>query len=666
MYQYITGKLAISVNDWKEAGLTYNQFRMDSQRGYLEIVRRGINGETMIDVRSIKRRARREKIEAMYGTIDEMDSKALVNAIEPNADASEWFREYTYTDESGNERRLPLETQRQYATEASILDMLCRVYDQQRAARAAYGTKKSKKEFWNEAVNRVKKLSGLPETFNRLPQNPRSLERKFDRYRSCGFQTLVTGMYGKRTAGKLTEDAKYWLIARYATPIEKLTIQQLFVAYNTEVQKRNAAIADPAERWKPLESSQTIYTFLNRPEIKQLWFGMRYGELKSKEKYTRQHKTVLPEQRDALWYGDGTKLNYYYRDEKGNIRTCNVYEVMDVYSECLLGYHISDSEDFEAQYFAYRMALQFSGHRPNEIRYDNQGGHKKLAAGRFFGKLANLNIPTMPYNGKSKTVESAFGRLQSQFLHKEWYFTGQNITAKKKESRENYEFIMANKANLPTLDEIKRKYAQRRKEWNDAEHFDTGIPHIEMYRRSVNKKTKAVDIIDMIDMFGVIDPVANTYTAQGLVKTVKRKEYRWEVLTAAGNPDYGFLRNNVDRKFHVGYDLNDMSLVALYSKDAKGYRFEALAQKYIEIHRAKQDQDDFDYAFIKAAELANKNMREEMTEDIESIMEYYGMHPAQHGLNMPKPRGISWKAADVGSYTKQVSELVTADLEDRM
>lgn len=666
MYQEIEGTLVISVNDWMDAGLTYNQFRMDSQRGYLKIVRRGINGETMIDVRSIKRRARLEKIEAAHGTIDGMESKALANAVEPNADASEWFREYTYTDELGNERHLPIETQRQYATEASILDMLGNVLERQRAARAANGMKKSKKDFWEEAASKVKKLSGLPETFNRLPQNPRSLERKWDKYHLNGFQTLVTGLYGKRTAGKLTEDAKYWLIARYATPIEKLTMQQLFEAYNAEVPKRNAAIDDEAERWKPLESCQTIYAFLNRPEIKQLWYGMRHGELKSKEKYARQHKTLLPTRRDTLWYGDGTKLNYYYRDGNGDIRTCNVYEVMDVYSECLLGYHISDSEDFEAQYFAYRMAMQFSGHRPHEIRYDNQGGHKKLAAGSFFGKLAHLNIPTMPYNGKSKTIESAFGRLQSQFLHKDWYFTGQNITSKKEESRENYEFIMANKANLPTLDEIKRKYAQRRKEWNDAEHFETGIPRIEMYRQSVNEKAKAVDAIDMIDMFGVIDPVANTYTAQGLVKTVKRKDYRWEVLTADGNPDYGFLRNNVDRKFHVGYDLNDMSLVALYSKDAKGYRFEALAQKYIEIHRAKQDQDDFDHAFIKTAELANKNMREEMTEDIERIMEHYGFHPAQHGLNMPKPRGMSRKATDVGGYTKQVSELVTADLEDRM
>ena len=338
---------------------------------------------------------------------------------------------------------------------------------------------------------------------------------------------------------------------------------------------------------------------------------------------------------------------------------------MDVYSEVLLGYHISDSEDFETQYMAFRMAMQFAGYRPNEIKYDNQGGHKKLASGEFFSKLAHLNIPTAPYNGKSKTIESAFGRFQAQFLHKDWYFTGQNITAKKDESRENYEFIMANKANLPTLDEIKRRYAQRREEWNNAEHFDTGVPRIKMYRESVNDKTHKVGCLEMIDMFGIIDPTPNTYTASGITKTIKRLNYRWEVLTADGDPDYDFLRNNVDRKFHIGYDMNDMSIVALYTKEAKGYRFVAMAQKYIEIHRAKQEQTEFDHHFIKAAEHANKKMRLEMVDEIEGIMERYGMHPAQHGLNMPKPKGINLKKEDVGMKTKRLSNMVIADVTDK-
>ncbi len=648
--------MTISVNDWLAAGLTLNQFRNDSKRdNQLKIVSRGINGNTLIDVKSIKRPDRRAAIEAKFGKIDVEEKKQSFMDVKIDEDARVFFRDHTYTDDSGKERHLPDEAQSQYVNEASILNMFRRVYQRQMMARAANGHRKTKKDFYAECVTQAKALNdAFP---NKLPSNSRSMERKCDEYAEKGYQCLVTGLYGKNNRGKLTEDAKYWLIARYATPIERLTIQQLFVEYNNEAERH--------EEWKKLDSEQTIYAFLNRPEIKPLWWGMRHGELKAKEKYTRQHKTLLPKRRDSIWYGDGTKLNYYYRTADGDIATCNVYEVMDVYSECFLGYFISDSEDFEAQWHAFRMAMQTAGHKPNEIRYDNQGGHKKLASGEFFGKLAHLNIPTAPYNGKSKTIESAFGRFQAQYLHKDWYFTGQNITAKKDESRENYEFIMANKANLPTLDEIKKRYAQRREEWNNAEHFDTGIPRIRMYEESVNNSTAKVGVLDMIDMFGVIDATPNTYTASGITKTVKRQEYRWEVLTSDGLPDLDFMRNNVDRKFHIGYDLSDMSIVALYTKDAKGYRFAAYAQKYIEIHRAKDEQNEFDHQFIKAMDTANKNLRMDMADEIEEIMERHGVHPAQHGLNMPKLKGINLKHEDVGRRTKRISNLVMADLEDR-
>lgn len=110
--------------------------------------------------------------------------------------------------------------------------------------------------------------------------------------------------------------------------------------------------------------------------------------------------------RDALWYGDGTKLNLYYKDEDGKVRTTSVYEVIDAYSECLLGFCISDSEDYEAQYMSYRMAIQVSGHKPYEIVYDNQGGHKKLENQEFFKKLCHIHRTTTPYNGASKTIEN--------------------------------------------------------------------------------------------------------------------------------------------------------------------------------------------------------------------------------------------------------------------
>ena len=228
------------------------------------------------------------------------------------------------------------------------------------------------------------------------------------------------------------------------------------------------------------------------------------------------------------------------------------------------------------------------------------------------------------------------------------------------------EFILANQKNLKTLDEIKAIYEARRREWNEAEHPGTGRRRIDMYRESVNEKSKKITAQDMFSLFGILDNKDSCkYTAGGLKKTIKGQKYTWEVLTADGQPDLDFLRKNVGRDFFVEYDPTDMSVVALYVKDASGeLRFVTLAKKYIEIHRAKQEQDELDSKFLKRMELQNKEQRLEMSEEGELLMEKYGMHPAQHGLNMPKLRGVERdvrerkKKVDIGTMLKDESNML--------
>ena len=179
MYQRYGDILTISVNDWIAAGLTYDQFRMDSQRGgQLSIVKRGINGNTLIDVKSIKRPDRRAAIEAAFGSIEEASAKKSFMDIVIDDKAREFFKEYTYIDKSDEERYLPDEVQLQYINEASLLNMFIRVYEKQVTARACNGKKVSKKVFFTACAEQAKTLSR--EYHNKLPSNPRVFERKFN------------------------------------------------------------------------------------------------------------------------------------------------------------------------------------------------------------------------------------------------------------------------------------------------------------------------------------------------------------------------------------------------------------------------------------------------------------------------------------------------------
>jgi hypothetical protein len=632
MYIPFENTIAITVTDYISSGFSFETYKSDKKRGYLKTIRRGCNErEALIDFCSITKPDRRASIMELLGDPKPSTPDSFAQMIAADGEAKQYFDDYAY-DYNGKSTSLPDEAKTQYCNEAAILNTLRQMIHKMKVARARNSKRVTNEVLWRENVERITGADTMRLWMHKLPENPRALERKYKAYVATGYYSLIHKGFGNGNADRLTEDGKMWLVARYASPIEKLTVKQLFTEYNAKAAGRG---------WTTLSTEATIHRYLHLPEVEPLWYGMRYGELKAKEKFDRQHRTLLPTMRDSIWYSDGTKLNYYYLDDNGKVATCNVYEVIDAYSECLLGYHISKSEDFEAQYMAYRMSLKFAGERPYEIRYDNQGGHKKLENGGFLQKLAHLAINTMPYNGKSKTIESAFGRFQADYLHKEWYFTGQNITTKKEESKANMEFILANKANLPTLDDIKKRYKQRRDEWNAAPHFDTGKPRIEMYRTSENPKATKVEWFDMIDLFGIMTADPSTYRAGGIEIQVKKLKYAYEVLDGNGQPDREFLENNVGRKFYVKYDPNDMGVVSLYVKDHAGMRFVTLAGKYLNIHRGKQEQQEGEAAFIKQQELANKDGRLKRQQRIEQLMEAEGVHPAQHGLNMPKVKGIA-------------------------
>ena len=625
MYTIYNNTICVSTSDWVAAGLPYDSFKWDSKRGDLQIVRRGINGNTLIDVRSIRRPDRRAKIEAAFGKIEEKAPVIpFLGRVKPDQKAKEFFDNYTYGDGKHLDERLKTV----YCNGAAVLNALHEVYLEHRAARLSAGSRVSQGYFMEAATKFAQEAKeSWP---HNLPKSAKRLDIVFKEYLKSGYVSLISGKIGNLSAEKLNEAGQQWVLARWATPIDKLTLSQLFDAYNAKA---------VLEGWQPLKSEQTLRNYLERPDIKALWYGARRGELKAKEAFVPQHRTLLASCRDANWYGDGTKLNYFYRDEDGKVSTCNVYEVVDEYSECLLGFAISKTEDFAVQYKAYRMALDFSGQKPFQVTFDNQGGHKKLVSEQFFAKMAHLCIGTQPYNGKSKTIESIFKRFQEGFLHRDWFFTGMNITARKAESRMNAEMFTANKENLPTLSEVVKIYEQRRREWNQAPHPKTGRPRIEMYYSSRNERCTPIQLWERIDLFGLMTAKPVVFRASGIEIQVQGIKYAYDVLGADGFTDMEFRKKHTGEKFYVEYDPDDLSTVALYREVSGGdKKFVALAGKYIQIHRAKQDQTEQDHRIIALRDQANKDMREELQERIEGIMEAEGLHPSQHGLNMPQPR----------------------------
>lgn len=628
-------------------------------RKRINVVRRGGGSEetpALIEFDSLPPKYKKLAKDRFGDPEVESQKEGIMEYLELDQEAIEFFKLHKvgYDD---NEKGLPDDVQLLYSNNAAVLNALKKAWDEHVISSKSRNKRPLSGKFWSRAA---KAIQNLPKDWKcDLPKNPKRLRIKLEDYIEYGYDEILSGKWGNQNTRIITEEVGDWLVAKWSARVPKVvvSIEQLHALYNKEADERNREAGEVV--WKKIKSSVAIRDYMYRPDVEEKWHAARYGELSYKEKFTRQHKTKLASFRDSLWYSDGTKLNFYYQDKDGNTKTTSVYEVIDVYSEVLLGYYISDKEDFEAQYHSYKMAIKFSQKKPYEVRFDGQGGHKRLESGGFLSSIARHAIKTTPYNGKSKTIESIFLRFQTSIMGSMWYFTGQNITAKKKESRPNLEFTLANSKNLPTLDEVKDVYAQMREEWNNAPHPATGIPRIEMYETSANDKAQEVDFLDMITMFGITTKDPSTYRSSGILFKVKNTKYEYEVLGADGEPDNDFMRRNIGRKFYVRYDLEDMSIVSLYEKDASGMRFVTLAQPYIKVQRNLQEQTNDDKLFIRQMEITNKLQRIDNAKQTNERLEKYDLHPNQHGLNAPKPKGINMrkKPIDIGEIQKEVSNM---------
>lgn len=639
------------------------------QRGNVQCVRQGKGeGNYALYVYASLPVKYRMKFEEKYGKpADVLKQQELKDWVREDGKAREFFEVFEY-DLNGVQTRLSQKLIDEYTSNATVLGLLWQKMNELTATTHALGGGR-RSDLWDIIFAQSEKLREV--TSHTLPKNLSRLKEKMSQFKKEGYGTLISGKIGNKNTLKITEEASRRLIALKRSRVPVLTDSQIFETFNAEAEGKG---------WKPLKSIRSLKTWLDSAAIEPLWHDAVYGEMSAHQKFDRRHKTQLPTMRDALWYGDGTKLNLYYRDDDGKVRTTSVYEVIDAATETFLGFHISDNEDYEAQYMSYRMAIQVSGHKPYEIVHDNQGGHKKLQNQQFFDKLCHIHRTTAPYNGASKTIESVFGRFQQQVLHKDWRFTGQNITAKKANSRANLEFIEANKDKLYTLAELKAAYLKARTEWNEMAHPATGEQRIKMYENSTNPETPVVTASDMIDMFWVTCDRMSTFTSSGIEITVKGQKRTYEVMSAPGTPDIEWRRKHTYQKFVVKYDPYDFSSIRLYWKDKAGeLRFERVAEPYLLIHRAIQEQTEGEAAFIRAQQTATEQSRIERQVAAKAIEYAEGVAPEQNGLVTPDLKGVSadvqrqidrrtrkYSAApeelSLGKWTKRVSSIDFAEM----
>lgn len=661
--EYLGNIIAVTVDELTRDNdgapvMTYANYKnLSSRRPVLTILRqgKGLGHNALIEYASLPARFK-ERFVAKYGNPEDMLNRDK-DALRMDMEAREFFENYELSDGS----HIKSAKIDEYVINASVLNRLLELSNLQRSRRNMSGNRTP--ICWEAIYNTCEILRD--EYQHTLPKNEARLREKLRIYKAEGYACLVSGKLTNGNALKITAEAGRQIIAlkRSKTPV--YTNQQLFEKFN-EIAARKG--------WKPLKSTNALVAFLNRPEIEIQWKDAQLGDKAAKMLYARQNSTILPAVRDALWYGDGTKLNLYYKTFQGGKwvpASLQVFEVVDASSEVLLGYNISNVENFESMYEAYRNAIEFTGHLPEELVFDNQGGTKRADASEWLKKISRLSRPTQPYNGPSKTIENIFSRFQSQVLHQFWFFTGGNVTAKSDRSKQDLDFIMANIQNLPTYQELVELYPKLRDQWNNMLHPKHLVPRIQYYMSTQNAQAIVVNDAVKRDLFWITAPRPCTFTPYGLVITIKGQKYQYEVLDKEGFPDLDWRAKNTGRQFYVSYDPREMSTIRLYTKDDYGYQFVTEAKPYVQIHRALRDQNEAERSFIRKMEEAIKEDRVRRQLESVALELEFGTAPEQSGLARPGLKGVSQKTyermadrqaaavypASVGQMDKAVSNM---------
>ncbi|WP_400192789.1 hypothetical protein [Hymenobacter sp. B81] len=403
----------------------------------------------------------------------------------------------------------------------------------------------------------------------KLPTNPSKLAAKVREYKEQGAACLISKAFGNTNTRKIGDEQLEYLIKLYSDG-RKPSFEQVTAWYN-EAAVRRAGFG--LEMWPEITAGTTKNNLL-ASDVQPVWYMARHGFDAWKARYEYTMLCYKPSQRDIQWVIDGTKVNKRYRTAKGVSAKLKMLVVMDVATECFLGWAFAEKEDATEVAKAVRLAMRRSGGvRPYQFLYDNDSSNKL-----FFKNLAGLHFPAMPYNGQSKTIEGAFKRLQMGVMRADKNFTGQNIKARRLDNQENTDGLKV--SDLPTLAECIAQAELELHAWNNTPGKDGKSPK-QRYEASENPMPQYLTAEDEVDAFWVWNEMPIQYRRDGLRLTKNGTQHVFEVVDEVEGdvpgitqlvPDLDFHSRFVGKVFRVKYDPENVGdKVALYVGDDKRF-----------------------------------------------------------------------------------------------
>ncbi|AUS06451.1 hypothetical protein [Pseudotamlana carrageenivorans] len=585
MFEYYNNTLCVQGGWLDEAGIiTQNALKVLLYRGKVKKARsgRGLGNYALYVYESLPQRFR-NIIEHDLQIDPYKESKTIKFAkyLKFDENASAFFSNYELED-GRYLSEANMEAVKTYTANAEVFYTIRLLHNKITTA----NPKINKGELWERFTKSIHNLS--KEIKKRypfdLPTNPRALRAKYEscilekpnkRYPRTGLEGLIHDNYCNNYRLKINDAVGDWLLAMKCLPIN-------FSFY--ELQQKYLEVR--CDHGWPYLAESAIANYLKEPERMRLWMLAGKGE----EEYNKKYAHTLSKDKNRLfpnahWAIDGTKFDVvHFWDTKSKMASvCKINVLIDVYSEKILGYSFSLTENHIDHFIAVRMAVNEAGAKPYHFTYDAQAAHRSKKMQELYDKLIAKggNHYHHKVGRKSNPIEQLFNRLQQQVIMKRWFSDGQSIKAHQSRSKANMDFIEKNKGALPTYDELQMHWELMVQEWNNNPRSKKSTKSREEFYNETSEHRTDIGVLERASMFWLNETTPKRYYAFGMPLTVAGQDYLYEVYDADGDIDMDFRLKYVQQKLIVSYDpeyLDDY--IALYRLNDKNEKvFVAYAQK---------------------------------------------------------------------------------------
>jgi hypothetical protein len=596
----------ITIDQWLNAGLSFDSYKKERQRGKLKTLGRSCKGQKVkILLDSIEDHNKREAILKTIANPEKDNRKtSFIERIVIDEEAKEFFKSVKLADG----KHLPEERQTKYVLNASIYNLLREVYKEEQIAKKRFGS--SMRGFWQKATEVLQDINNeIPHTIK--CKNPRVVQRNFDLYLSDSYPSLIKERWGNQNSSKITPEIEEWYINEMCQ--SRLSAAITYFKYMEVAKKKGWPMDITAAAFEARMAKE-----VNRTKIQLKRWGAKTHRNKKGQTFSLRKATNS----NDLWVSDGTSFNWYYNQD-GKPAMATTYFVMDSLSRKMLGWSTLagiNKENMAMQLEAYRKALRVSGAKPYQLKYDNQGGHKAGTAREFYSKLATVHFPTRAYRPSGKRVEPTFKDFQTVKLAEMPFWTGYNRKSHANpDMAPDMEGIMKYIHLLPTYQELLQLIDITIEEWNAFNYNGKGSPN-EIYAQNRRADEEPIALDDLAEMFWDIKGPLK-YHPVGIMHNLNGDEKLYEVYTDNGDVDYNFRKNFLNQKFYVKYDPEGEypEIDLLQKHPTAGYQKVATASPKKTVSESVRGLRDGEKEWISRQMELESSYYEELSQEVEEI-----------------------------------------------